>query len=68
MPIRFSNPFILLFSAMIRILAPFRPGGDAEVDIPRIRMLYRKEMARDPSSFADIHDATPGLPDTGAAP
>jgi len=52
----------------IRILDPIRPGGDAEVDIPRIRMLYRKEMARDPSSFADIHDTMPSLPDTGAFP
>lgn len=41
---------------------PFAPSGDAASDIPRLRALYRKGMAKHPEYFADIHD----LPRTAA--
>lgn len=41
----------------IGLLPPFRPTGDATHDIVAIRGFYRRQMARRPELFADIHDA-----------
>ncbi len=49
----------------IGLLPPFRPTGDASQDIPWIRALYRKEMARHPEYFEDIHDTLPPAVDRG---
>jgi len=43
---------------------PFHPTGDAATDIPRLRALYRKDMARRPEYFADIRDE-PSIPAPG---
>ena len=39
---------------------PFHPTGDSAADIRRLRALYRKEMARRPELFGDVHDEPPG--------
>jgi len=41
---------------------PFQPTGVASTDIPRLRALYRKDMARRPEYFADIHDHSDPAP------
>jgi len=38
---------------------PFHPTGDASSDVLRLRARYRKEMARRPELFADIHNGPP---------
>jgi hypothetical protein len=40
----------------IGLMAPFQPSGDASTDIPALRALFRKDMARRPELFLDIHD------------
>ncbi len=43
--------------------AVFHATGDASADIPRLRALYRKDMARRPEYFSDIRDdPTAGSP------
>ena len=49
-------------SRTIDLGTPFLPNGDPASDIPRLRALYRKDMAKHPEYFADIHD----LPQTTA--
>ena len=45
-------PVALNYSAkLVMILPPFFPSGDAEIDLPRIKALYSKEMARFPENF-----------------
>ena len=41
----------------IGLLPPFDPTSDATGDIATIRGFYRREMARSPDLFADIHEA-----------
>ena len=36
---------------LVRILAPFTSTGDADADLPKIKALYSREMARHPESF-----------------
>ena len=38
---------------------PFTVTGDAASDIAHLRSLYRRNMARRPEYFADVHDALP---------
>lgn len=46
---------------------PLTPTGDMAADIAGLRARYRKEMARRPSYFADVHEAPPP-PSAGHAP
>lgn len=39
----------------IALLPPFRVTGDQAADIAHLRGLYRREMARRPEGFADVH-------------
>jgi 1-acyl-sn-glycerol-3-phosphate acyltransferase len=39
----------------IALLPPFRVTGDQASDIAHLRGLYRREMARRPEGFADVH-------------
>ena len=39
----------------IALLPPFRVTGDQAADIAHLRGLYRREMARRPEYFADVH-------------
>jgi 1-acyl-sn-glycerol-3-phosphate acyltransferase len=50
-PVSFDWP-----SRIVRLGTPFHPTGNADADIRRLRALYRKEMARRPEYFADVHD------------
>jgi len=43
----------------IQLRTPYQPIGDAGVDIPRLRAMYHKRMARHPELFHDIHDERP---------
>jgi len=36
---------------LVMILPPFTPTGNAEVDLPKIKALYSKDMARHPENF-----------------
>lgn len=51
----------------VRLGVPFHPTGDAATDIPRLRALYRKDMARRPECFADVHDQ-PTVPPRSTGP
>ena len=46
----------------VDLRTPFYPTGDAAADMPRLRALYHKGMARRPEHFDDIHDVPAGLP------
>lgn len=48
-------------SRTINLMAPFLTTGDQGADVAHLRGLYRKEMARRPEYFADVHS----LPGTG---
>ena len=39
----------------IALLPPFRVTGDQAADVAHLRGLYRREMARRPEYFADVH-------------
>jgi 1-acyl-sn-glycerol-3-phosphate acyltransferase len=43
----------------VRLRTPYQPIGDAGVDIPRLRAMYEKRMAKHPELFNDIHDELP---------
>jgi len=45
----------------ILLRTPYQPVGDAGVDIPRLRAMYEKRMARHPELFDDIHDELPSV-------
>jgi 1-acyl-sn-glycerol-3-phosphate acyltransferase len=47
-------------SRTINLMAPFLATGDQGADVARLRRLYRKEMARRPESFSDVH-SLPGI-------
>jgi len=53
-------------SRTIHLLPPFQPTGDTQRDIGWIRGLYRKEMARVPAYFEDVHDALPATGHDGS--
>jgi 1-acyl-sn-glycerol-3-phosphate acyltransferase len=43
----------------VLLRTPYHLIGDAGVDIPRLRAMYDKRMAKHPELFNDIHDALP---------
>jgi 1-acyl-sn-glycerol-3-phosphate acyltransferase len=46
-------------SRRILLRTLFQPTGEAGTDIPRLRAMYHKGMARHPELFDDVHDEQP---------